>query len=114
MVNHKMMQSFEKWLEWSENQGREERVMKRFLSKWRLKSAVSCMLTWREYTNTRLKLKRIVRRATVDKRGKMLDAALRTWKHFVYSFDTTKLQHASEELNDIIVRLENDVDEKDE
>ncbi|GMI15297.1 hypothetical protein TrVE_jg10010 [Triparma verrucosa] len=114
MVNHKMMQSFEKWLEWSENQGREERVMKRFLSKWRLKSAVACMLTWREYTNTRLKLKRIVRRATVDKRGKMLDAALRTWKHFVYSFDTTKLQHASEELNDIIVRLENDVDEKDE
>ncbi|GMH59720.1 hypothetical protein TL16_g02888 [Triparma laevis f. inornata] len=114
MCNHKMLQCFEKWLEWSNTHGREERVMNRFLSKWRLKSAIACLATWKEYTLTRLKLKRIVRRATGGKREKQLFATMQTWKHFVYSFDTNKLQHASEELNDIIIGLENAALDKDE
>ena len=113
LMRNKIHQVLERWKEHAFEFGRQERVMTRFLAKWRLKPAIACLRTWRDYVKTRSKLKRIMNRAIGEKRYTLLDKAMRTWKHYVYSFDTTKLQAAASELDDALTAIRLEGAEKD-
>jgi len=90
--------SIQIWKEHADEDRRQEGLMNRFLKKWKLMPALSCIHTWKDYVRTRVHLRHIMMRAFSDGHYRMMDAAMRTWKHFVYSFDTCKLQETIDSL----------------
>jgi len=69
---------------------------------------LSAIATWRSFVATRLKLKRIMTRATSDYSFKSKHSALLSWKAFVKSFSTIALQSRIVALTDLLQNKSDD------
>ena len=96
---------FNAWRSWVVDAKREEAVVKRFARRLFLRNANACFLRWREMTEERRRVRRIMKRMLDGKDFAFLEESFRTWKDGVRDRSFDEIRNLLAEKTDLVEKL---------
>jgi len=109
ILHSQLALAFGMWNETIAEYRRQEFVKVRFIQKWKYKPCVAALINWKELVITRVRVRKLLARATTEKSFQWKSRAMNSWKEYVKNFDYNFLQISVANLEEQVAQRDDQI-----